>query len=171
MLLNMSYIDGVSTGYTLVKMFLCLACRLLRWGASTAADAARLEQDWLQHHQDMQAEMSATASESELAQKASQAATANQDTYEQLQYQQQQQRQVRDSALRHWTSIKPDTLPGASAEDLVRAQTQASQMRHASAKHIAVQRSGSGNPMLLEDVGEAAAAAEQTDLHLSSELL
>ena len=119
----------------------------------------------------MQAEMHATASDSGLAQKASQAAAANQEIYEQLQYQQQQQRQVHDGALRHWPSTEPDSLPGAAAEDLATAQTEPSHLHHASARHLSVQKTGSGIPMLLGDIAEPAAAAQQTGLHLSSELL
>ena len=119
----------------------------------------------------MQAEMNATASDSELAQKASQAAAANQEIYEQLQCKQQRQRQVHDSAFRHWPSTEPDSLPGAAAEDLAPAQTEPSHLRHASAKHLSVQKTGSGIPMLLGDIAEPAAAAQQTGLHLSSELL
>lgn len=46
------------------NMLFCLGCRLLRWGTSTAADAARLEQDYLQHHCDTQVQMSLANSHS-----------------------------------------------------------------------------------------------------------
>ena len=46
-------------------MLSCLCCRLLRWGTSTVADAAKLEQDCLQHHLDLQTEKSLTNSLSE----------------------------------------------------------------------------------------------------------
>ena len=78
---------------------------------------------------------------------------------------------MHSDAAKHRTSTEADdVLPGASAEYHALAQPLVSQLRHATAKHMAVERSGSNIPML-EEAADAAAGAEQADSHPSSDVL
>ena len=73
-----------------------------------------------------------------------------------------------DAAKHRMSTEADDVLPGASAEYHALAQPLVSQLRHATAKHIAVERSGSNIPMLEE--AAAAAGAEQADSQPSSDV-
>ena len=106
---------------------LVCACRLLRWGASTAADAARLEQGQLEHRQGVQTQMGSAPSPAELAQPPADLGATHQEHLMQ-QWQQQQGRTA--DAVKHMTLPESGELPGASAEKLLTAQAQLHQAGH-----------------------------------------
>ena len=132
-----------------------------RWGASTAADAARLEQDWLEHLTDTRIEVISSQHALGAALTGSQELTVHQ------QRQQQHQYSKHDSPLSHWTSIDPGSLPGAFVGGLAEAATQSAQLRHTN--HMAEHRSASGIPVLLEDAADLNSSAEQVDPTLASD--
>ncbi|DBA75406.1 TPA: hypothetical protein ACH3X1_010669 [Trebouxia sp. C0004] len=137
-----------------------LASRLLRWGASTAADAARLEQGWLEHRQHMQTQMGGANTSAELGQPPPDLHAAHQEHHTQ----QWQQRQGRSAdVVKHWTLLESGELPGASAENLPTAQAQAAQLRQAS--HLDTE--GSNILTLLEDTAEATCETEVSDAKMS----
>ena len=135
----------------------------MRWGASTAADAARLEQDWLEQHTDTQggvgssrhAPEAASTACSEAVEAASEELTVNQQSQ-----QQQHQHSRYNTLVSHddWTS-DPDSLPGAFVHGLAEVPTQSAQLRHAN--HTALESSASGIPVLLEDAAGLVSRAEQ----------
>ena len=136
------------------------ACRLLRWGASTAADAARLEQDWLEHRQDMQTQMGGLTTP-ELAQALPDLGAAHQEHHTQ----QWQQRQGRNGdVVKHWTLLESAELPGASAETFPAAQAQ---LRRAGHECMAAEGSNSNILTLLEDTAEASSETEMPDAKMS----
>ena len=135
----------------------------MRWGASTAADAARLEQDWLEQHTDTQGGVGSSRHAPEAASTASEQAVeaASEEMTVNQQSQQQQHRHSRHVALvshDDWTS-DPDSLPGAFVHGLAEVSTQSAQLRHA--KHTALESSASGIPVLLEDAAGLVSRAEQ----------
>lgn len=138
-------------------------CRLLRWGASTAADAARLQQEWLEHSADPSAQVGSTATLGEVAEAEPKAKAATQGSHWQ-----QQSHDRHRAPLVHWTTAEPDTLPGAPVQGFAQPGSQSAQLRHASAKHMIVERSGSNIPMLLEDaepnIPEEAALTSDTGM-------
>ena len=132
-----------------------------RWAASTASDAARLEQDWLEHLTDTRIEVVSSQHALGAALTGSQELTVHQ------QRQQQHQYSKHDSPLSHWTSIDPGSLPGAFVNGPAEAATQSAQLRHTN--HMAEQRSASGIPVLLEDAADLVSSAEQVDPTLASD--
>jgi len=143
------------------------ACRLLRWGASTAADAARLEQGWLEHRQDMQTQIGGAITSAELAQPSPDLRAASQEHHRQ----QWQQRQGRIAGVvKHWTLPESDELPGASAENLPTAQAQAAQLRQAGHEHMATEGSSSNILTLLGDTAEAPFETEFSNAKKSSQM-
>ena len=137
------------------------ACRLLRWGASTAADAARLEQGCLEHRQDMQTQMGSAPTPAELAQPPPGLGAAHQEHHTQ----QWQHRQGRHAdAAKHWTLLESGELPGASAENLSSAQAQLHQ-----AGYAATEGSNSDVLDLLEDTAVATFETEFSDAKMSSD--
>jgi len=137
------------------------ACRLLRWGASTAADAARLEQGRLEHRQDMQTQMGSAPTPAELAQPPPGLGAAHQEHHTQ-QWQQQQGRTA--DAVKHWTLLESGELPGASAEKLPIAQAQLRQAGHG---YMATDGSNSDILNLLEDTAVATSETETLNAKMS----
>ena len=124
------------------------ACRLLRWGASTAADAARLEQGWLEHRQDMQTQMGGATTSAELAQPPPGLGAAHQEHHT-LQWQQQQGRTA--DAVKHWTLLESGQA----------------QLRQAGHGYMATEGSNSDILNLLEDTAVATSETEILNAKMS----
>ena len=61
--------------------------------------------------------------------------------------------EYRQTSLRHWTSSDPDTLPGVFAQPTEGPPVLQHNQHHSLVKHLAVERSGSRIPLLLDDTG------------------
>ena len=61
--------------------------------------------------------------------------------------------EYRQTSLRHWTSSDPDTLPGVFAQPTEGPSFLQHNQHHGLAKHLAVERSGSKIPLMLDDAG------------------
>lgn len=68
----------------------------------------------------------------------------------------------RQFSLRHWTSSDPDALPGAFAQPIEGSHFLQHNQHHGLAKHLAVERSGSGIPQLLDDTGAASRPSQMS---------
>lgn len=137
-----------------------LACRLLRWGSSTATDL-KLDQTRPELYMDAVRNQHASQQQQADSLLLLPQPPASGDVVG----------HVAQPGLRHWASTDPDALPGVSAQPAEEPSLQHHQ-RHGLEKHLAVERSGSRIPVLMDDMGVPLTTLQspQADVHRKAKL-